>query len=32
MKAEIEKQECEHQKSSAEVTLNHSKELKDLGK
>lgn len=32
MKTEIEKQECEHQKSSAEVTLNHSKELKDLGK
>ncbi|KAM8756594.1 cilia- and flagella-associated protein 57 [Acanthopagrus schlegelii] len=30
MKIEMEKQECEHQKSSAEVTLKHSKELKDL--
>lgn len=32
MKAEMEKQECEHQESFAEVTVKHSKELKDLGK
>uniref|UniRef100_A0A3B4U3G0 Cilia and flagella associated protein 57 n=1 Tax=Seriola dumerili TaxID=41447 RepID=A0A3B4U3G0_SERDU len=30
MKTEMEKQEREHQDSSAEVTLKHSKELKDL--
>ncbi|XP_029288716.1 LOW QUALITY PROTEIN: cilia- and flagella-associated protein 57 [Cottoperca gobio] len=29
MKSEMEKQECEHQESSAEVTVKHSKELKD---
>ncbi|XP_044067286.1 cilia- and flagella-associated protein 57 isoform X2 [Siniperca chuatsi] len=30
MKTEMEKQEREHQESSAEVTVKHSKELKDL--
>lgn len=32
MKAEMEKQEREHQESFAEVTVKHSKQLKDLGK
>lgn len=32
MKAEMEKQKREYQDSSAEVSLKHSKELKDLGK
>lgn len=32
MKTDLEKQDHEHQKSFAEVTVKHSKELKDLGK
>lgn len=31
MKTEMEKQEHEYQKSSAEVAEKHAKELKDLG-
>ena len=32
MKTEMEKKECKHQESSAEVTVKHSRELNDLGK
>lgn len=32
MKTEMEKQEREHQESSAEVAVKHSTELKDLGR
>jgi len=32
MKTEMEKQEREHQQSSAEAAVKHSVELKDLGR
>lgn len=32
MKTQLDKQEREHQQSSAEVAVKHSKDLKDLGK
>lgn len=32
MKAEMEKQEHEHKESFADLSLKHTKELKDLGK